>query len=161
MSTIERSEIPGDARLERLVRFRIAGLSLAIRMRSIVGLIAPFRLRELAGAPPGVIGLSEWRGRLLTILDLATLLGVPGGPDDGEACLVRLAEPHGSTALRVPAPIALVRHRGRVGPPRSGSDLGPAVVGVALIDGVPHDVLDPGALLTRHPAGERDASGGG
>jgi chemotaxis signal transduction protein len=144
----------------RLIRFRIGERDLAIRMSSIAGLLAPFRLRPVSGVPRGVVGLSEWRGRLLTVLDLCGLLGAGGLEDGADACLIRLVEPYGATALRVPAPVALIRHRAPILPADPDGDLGPAHAGVAIIDGVAHDLLDPRAIVAELDREGRDASRG-
>ena len=44
-----------------------------------------------------MLGLSEWRGNVLTVLDLPHLLGHP--PTEETACLVTLAEPMHRAAL--------------------------------------------------------------
>jgi hypothetical protein len=94
----------------RIVRFRLRDRTYAISMERISGLAPIGRVRAVPGAPSGVHGLVEWRGRLLTVLDFAVL--VDDGAGDGTPCLVRLAEPFGATALLVPATVHLERLRG-------------------------------------------------
>ena len=94
----------------RIVRFRLRERSYGIAMSRISGLAPVGRVRVVPGAPKGVHGLVEWRGRLLTVLDFAAL--VDDGPGTGTPCLVRLAEPFGATALLVPATVHLERLRG-------------------------------------------------
>lgn len=67
-------EIAGE-RLD-VVSFMLANETFAIECRYV---IAVFRLAELAplpGAGPPVSGLTAWRGQLLTILDLRTVLNL-------------------------------------------------------------------------------------
>ncbi len=52
-------------------------------------------------APSCVLGLAERHGRVITVLDLARLLGRPS--DRGSRCLVRLAPPLDHLALAVPS----------------------------------------------------------
>ena len=64
-----------DERLE-VMTFALAGQSYAIESRYVVEV---FRLRDLAilpGAQPPTVGLTGWRGRLLTLLDLRQILGL-------------------------------------------------------------------------------------
>jgi len=62
------------------------------------------------------LGLVEWRGRLLTVIDLPPLLRDAARGE--AACLVRLAPPHDHLAFHVPA-VVLVRDLGQEeGPPR-------------------------------------------
>lgn len=58
-------------------------------------------LRPVPGAPDCVLGLAERHGRVVTVLDLATLVGE--APVAGDRCLVRLARPHDHLALAVPS----------------------------------------------------------
>ena len=74
----------------------------AIRLSAIDGVESPRAIRAVPGAPPHVLGLAHWRGRLLTVVDL------PGIVDDdssgGTPSLLRLAAPHAGLALFLPAP---------------------------------------------------------
>ncbi len=73
---------------------------------AIDGLVPTGSIVPVPRAPRGVLGLTEWRGRLLTVIDLPLILDEHSCGD--AACLVRLAAPHGSTALFVPGPVKLV-----------------------------------------------------
>jgi len=56
-------------------------------------------LRAVPGAAPAVLGLTEWRGRIVTVIDLAAAL-YDRSPRLGEAgWLLRLAAPLGHAAL--------------------------------------------------------------
>lgn len=100
----------GSPTPSRLVRFRLRDRSYGIAMSRISGLAPIGPVRAVPGAPNGVHGLVEWRGRLLTVLDFAVLVDDAAGA--GTPCLVRLAEPYGATALLVPATVHLERLRG-------------------------------------------------
>ena len=41
----------------------------------VAGVDDPGEMRIVPGAPPSVVGLTEWRGRVVTVLDLAILTG--------------------------------------------------------------------------------------
>jgi hypothetical protein len=67
-------------------------------------------VRSVPGTPPEIVGLAEWRGSLLTVLDLPLLLGSRAAErDEREACLVRLATPLRGVAFFLPAPVRLLR----------------------------------------------------
>lgn len=64
------------------VAFALAGETYAIESRYV---IAVFRLQDLSplpGAEPPVFGVTAWRGELLVILDLRSVLGLPVGALD-------------------------------------------------------------------------------
>jgi hypothetical protein len=67
----------------------------------VAGVAPPCDLWRVPGAPDAVLGLAEWRGSVLTVLDLPRLVG------EGVACprpwLVRLAPPLDHVALACPA----------------------------------------------------------
>jgi purine-binding chemotaxis protein CheW len=79
-------------RLE-LVTFALSNEVYAVESRYVLEV---FRLRELVplpGAPPPVFGMTVWRGDLLTILDLRSVLGLPvAALDDLSRVLVLGAE---------------------------------------------------------------------
>jgi hypothetical protein len=93
---------------ERALLFEFDRRAYGLRLASVDGLAEAGEIRGVAGAPSSVLGLSDWRGRLLTVVDLASLLNeaVPaGGRQDG--CLVRLAPPLENTALWIPVAVRL------------------------------------------------------
>ena len=94
-----------EDRAARLLSFRAGCRSYSIPLDQVSGLADCGPIRSVFGAPPEVLGLSEWRGRLLTVLDLPGLLGEPESA--GPMCLICLAGTMTRTALRVPAPVFL------------------------------------------------------
>ena len=114
-------------------------------MARISGLAPVGRVRVVPGAPSGVHGLVEWRGRLLTVLDFAAL--VSDGPGDGAPCLVRLAEPFGATALLVPATVHLERLRGLQPTGPTDPTLPFATDGTLELECGPCTLIDPAALV--------------
>jgi chemotaxis signal transduction protein len=86
---------------ERILLLRIGQHSHALRLSSVAGVADCGHVHPVPGAPAPVLGVVEWQGNLVTVLDLPDLLRIdaPSGP----ACLIRLASPHLHIALRVPA----------------------------------------------------------
>jgi chemotaxis signal transduction protein len=98
---------PPDARpTERALSFRIGNEHYAIALEQIEGLADHAAIHEVPGAPRSIRGLAEWRGTVLTVIDLAYLLDHDAV--DGETCLIRLAHPIEQTALLTPAAIRTV-----------------------------------------------------
>jgi hypothetical protein len=89
----------------RVLLFELGGRGYAIPVSAVAGLADGEPTRRVPGAPPHVLGLAEWRGDVLTVLDLSRLLGHPAG--DGAGCLVRLAPPLQRAALFVRASLRL------------------------------------------------------
>jgi hypothetical protein len=94
---------PGLARW-RLV-FDHASRLWGVEAALVAGVVEYGAVRPVPGAPPAVLGLCEWRGILLTVLDLPVLAGI--GATAGARRLLRLAEPCGRLALSVPASVRL------------------------------------------------------
>ena len=59
---------------ERALLFEFDRRPYGLRLGSVAGLGEAGEIRSVAGAPSSVLGLSDWRGRLLTVVDLAALL---------------------------------------------------------------------------------------
>jgi purine-binding chemotaxis protein CheW len=79
----------GDAALE-VMTFGVADQTYAIETRCVVEV---FRLGDLAllpGAQPPTVGLTGWRGRLLTILDLRRILGLSAAAPNGPGYVIVL-----------------------------------------------------------------------
>lgn len=91
--------------MERALLFTLGGREYALRLAQVDGLCEPGPVRPVHDAPAGVTGLTEWRGRLVTVLDLAALLGAEGAEE--RASIVRLAPPLEHSALHVPAVMRL------------------------------------------------------
>jgi chemotaxis signal transduction protein len=123
---------------ERALIFELGDRCYALRLATVDGLSEPGPVRRVHDAPHGVLGLAEWRGRLVTVLDLGALLGA--GPIDGPASLVGLASPLAHAALHVPAAIRI----GRVTGSGDGREARKPLPG----NGAP-DLIDPFALVQR------------
>jgi hypothetical protein len=86
---------------ERRLVFDLGAGRYGLRLETISGVAELSSWRPVPGAPPGVLGLTEWRGRPLTVLDLPSLLEERHGK--GAPSLIRLAAPFDHLALYVPA----------------------------------------------------------
>jgi len=81
--------------------FELASGRYALREAAVAGLIECRPLHAVPGAPAAVIGLTDWRGHVMTLIDLHQVLD--DAPGQGQACIVRLAAPLERSALRVHA----------------------------------------------------------
>lgn len=99
--------VPRHEQTHRWLAIRLAERTYALPLEQVSDVAEARNVRTVAGRPRGVLGIHEWRGKLLTLLDLPELVddrGLPGPPT-----LVRLAAPFDHTALYVPGPVRLRR----------------------------------------------------
>jgi purine-binding chemotaxis protein CheW len=86
-ATLEPDEDQGlEARLRqarelKLVGFRVAGQDLAVPIAQVQEVLRAVPLTRLPAAPAHVLGITNLRGRVVPLLDMAGLLGLAG---DGE-----------------------------------------------------------------------------
>jgi hypothetical protein len=90
---------------QQLLLLELQRETYALWLDAVAGLVEPAPLRTVHGAPRGVLGLAEWRGRLLTVIDLPLIVG--DSACSRPPCLVRLAAPWDNLALYVPGPVKL------------------------------------------------------
>lgn len=125
-----------------MLLFRLERRAYALPLGCVDGLGDPGQIRRVPGAPTGVLGLTEWRGRLLSVLDLPRLLD--DAPHEGRPCLVRLAAPLAHCALYVPSSVRLERvESGETDEARASAGAGLEHDGRTLF------VIDPARLLAR------------
>jgi len=90
---------------DRHLVFRGGGRRLALATTQIEEIAPDRALMPVALAPSDVAGITVARGRLLTVVELATS---PGSSDDTtDACLIILAAPWSHLALRVTSDVSL------------------------------------------------------
>ena len=125
-----------DSLRGRLLLFDLDACHYALQASALHGLAECGPLREVPGMPRAVLGLVEWRGHLLTVLDLPQLLGhaTPRGP----ACLLRLAPPLQSTALFLPVHVRMATAAGEPGAGETVEHEGQSI-----------RLIDPSALVQR------------
>ena len=105
-----------SAGTDLLLIVRLDGGRYALPLACVSDMAKCGPLRPVPGAPECVLGLAERHGRVVTVLDLARLVGE--APVAGPRCLVRLARPLDHLALAVPA---APRHVTLAeGPPKEG-----------------------------------------
>ena len=84
---------------ERFLLFRLGTHSYALPVAEVAGLVEYRGVTPVPGAVEPVLGLAEWRGNLLSVIDLEGLLSQP--PGQAPPCLVRLMPPLEHTAFRL------------------------------------------------------------
>jgi purine-binding chemotaxis protein CheW len=70
------------------VLLRLGGSRFAVAMADVAEVTALPSVTRLPGAPVWLVGVSNWRGRMLPVLDIRTLVGVPVTPLASSARLV-------------------------------------------------------------------------
>jgi chemotaxis signal transduction protein len=85
----------------RALLFTLGDRQYALPVASVAGLAECGPVHKVPRAPRAVHGLAEWRGHVMTVIDLPHLLG--HALDDEPSCLVRLDAPMQQIALLAPA----------------------------------------------------------
>jgi len=80
------SEVPREA--AGGVLLRLGGSRFAVAMADVAEVTALPTVTRLPGAPAWLVGVANWRGRMLPVLDIRTLVGVPVTPLASSARLV-------------------------------------------------------------------------
>ncbi len=75
LAIVPAREVRGDEMFE-LITFTLAGERFGIETRSVLEVFRLADLTTLPGAQAPALGLTAWRGRLLTVLDLRAALGI-------------------------------------------------------------------------------------
>jgi chemotaxis signal transduction protein len=70
------------------VLLRLGGSRFTVAMADVAEVTALPAVTRLPGAPPWLVGVANWRGRMLPVLDIRTLVGVPVTPLASSARLV-------------------------------------------------------------------------
>lgn len=86
---MEHNEKAGVAPHEVVV-VRLGGSRYALPMDCVAEVGRPPGLTRVPGVPAWLAGVANWRGRVLAVLDLRTLLAAPATPLDRKARLVVL-----------------------------------------------------------------------
>ncbi|MFA5885486.1 MAG: chemotaxis protein CheW [Acidimicrobiia bacterium] len=64
---------------EDFLAIRVGVEPYALRLTEVAGLVADKAVTRLPGAPPGLLGISGFRGEIVSVFDLRVLLGSAGG----------------------------------------------------------------------------------
>jgi chemotaxis signal transduction protein len=140
---LARAPAPQPADLLQALFFNAAGQDCALELRWLRE-VRPLRgIAMLPHPAPGVFGVADMRGRMVPLLDLATMLGLPAGslPDQGKLVVVGAEAPAFALAagelqgLRA-FPALETQHRcAPLAPVRPESVRGMTASGYLLLDG--------------------------
>jgi purine-binding chemotaxis protein CheW len=133
----------------RLMAFSLGGERYAIELGHVIEVFRVESLSPLPGAPAPVVGITAWRGELLTVLDLRPVLGQPTQGLDDLRFALALGEERAPIGLLVDGVDEILSVASR--------RIGPAPEGVAVhreyVRGVMADarvVLDAERLVDTH-----------
>lgn len=158
----------GDATTRAVggVLLRLGAARFAVSMDEVAEVTALPPVTRLPGAPEWLTGVANWRGRLLPVLDLRSLLGIPVTPLASSARLVvigpgpRAALTAGLVAEAVPG-VYDAGLGGLVTAPATLPAEAARVVTGQVVDALgPIAVLDVAALLALRERVERRRHGG-
>jgi purine-binding chemotaxis protein CheW len=137
------------ADVARCLLVRAGGQECALPLERVRRVVRALRVHPLPGAAPALLGLAEYGGEPLPVLDLARLIAAPeAGQRDPAVTVVVVAGPKEATetvGLAADAALDVVEAPVRGLP---GAERG-LVVGEALVEGRAVRVLDPAALGAR------------
>ena len=89
--------------------FRMARRRYALSLRSTAGVQDLGKVRRIPGAPPHWLGVADWGGSVVNVIDLPDLL--EDTSIESVKSVVRLREPHAGIAVFVPAHLGLCELR--------------------------------------------------
>lgn len=95
----------------QLVIFRVGVTQYGVAIEDVEEILFPQVVTRVPGAPNGVLGLAEVRGRVVPVFDLHWKFGVPDPDDDLNARFVLVRTYEGPVALLVDAVEAVVNSR--------------------------------------------------
>jgi purine-binding chemotaxis protein CheW len=87
----------------RLLSVTLAGQEFGIPVTQVRDVLGPQRTTVVPLAPPGVAGLLNLRGRIVTVIDMRALLRLPRNDADGRMMQVVVEHGEESFSLRVDA----------------------------------------------------------
>ena len=134
---------PGEA----LLRLRVGGAPLAVRLGHLSGLHLMPRLVRLPGAPASVLGLAGLRGQLIAVHDLTALLGLQSGEPPRWLLLACGSRRVGLAAAGFEGQMRATSEQMRSGGGSSGHPL--LGTSVLLPDAPPLPVLDVDSLVRK------------
>lgn len=92
----------------RLVVVRLGGCRYALPMSGVAEVGRPLPLTRVPGLPGWVAGVANWRGRVLAVLDLRSLLGAPAPELDRRGRVLVLTHAGVSAGLLVESVVGTV-----------------------------------------------------
>lgn len=142
----------------KLLHFTVSGRRFAVPVGEIAEIREIGAITTVPGAPAAIAGVAELRGRIVTLLDLATIFELdPVGT--GTRLAIPYSEPRAHLALVVPLSASDLKTGEAVDPAPGSGTIGPGELGVEIVltDGVPAFLLDLDALARL--AGQRVRDG--
>jgi len=143
-----REETADDGLL--VTGFIVAGAAFGIDARLVLEVVKVGELTPVHGAPPGVCGVRNLRGRIVTVVDMATHLGlgcVETGPETRLLIMEHQSEPFGFLVDAVTDAIALDAERINTPPAGMDPDLRSRLSGVWRENDSLTAIIDAGALF--------------
>lgn len=144
---ISHNRRAGDA-VARWVCFELAGQLYGLEILKVQEVLADAEIETVPGAPYTVLGISNLRGCIVTVMDLRRRLGLPPRGEPGPTCVIVVDGAGEAVGLRVDR-VVDVRSI-RVGAVKPAPETGPrasAVLGVVTRGGEVLTLLDAAALI--------------
>lgn len=115
-----------------VVDFQIAGERYAVAAREVLAVFALGMLAPLPGAVPPIAGVTVWRGRLLTLLDVRAALGLPASALNDLRAVIVLGDARGTAGILVDALLGITTRRaGDFRDTGTGGERGAYIGGIA------------------------------
>ncbi|MGH9869482.1 MAG: chemotaxis protein CheW [Candidatus Polarisedimenticolia bacterium] len=131
------------------VRFALDGQSFGLPLDQVREITAVQRVHPVPFAPPHILGLINLRGQVVTLLDVAAILGRPFSQEAAAGMALVLSAPRENLALRVPAPVQIgearpvaVASMAAAGASDDGTAAAHDMVGMASQDLGPDDLVE-------------------
>ncbi len=133
------------------VVLRLGSARYVVPMAHVAEVVHVPRTTRVPASPGWLVGLANWRGRVLPVLDLRPLLGAETVPLATSARLVVLTLDDveaGLLADQVPGPLPQAEWTVAPPPPTAASAVADLLAGVLQDDGGPVSLLDAAAVLS-------------
>lgn len=133
----EQSEEVADDRVG-LLAFQLGPEWYAVSVESVREIYNEYRVTRIPCVPSFIRGVINIRGEIISVTDIASLMGTAGTPDSGEGCAIVIQNDECVTAMVVNAIADIVEvPREAIEPPLSTIDKGQAefVTGSVFLDG--------------------------
>jgi chemotaxis signal transduction protein len=147
--------LPAPETMEKLLVLRIGAETLCLRISRAAAVFQANAIALVPGAASSIAGLQMWRGHIMTLIDLAALLGIPDNPAKApDRIAIELRELSPRAALLVDAIEGTVELDLALLEPASGSAPGSNfMLGRAERQ---HFIIDDDAMVAALPTGRHD-----
>jgi purine-binding chemotaxis protein CheW len=130
------------------VRALVAGEQYALAVEHVAEVLRLNEVTPVPGAPPALLGLLNLRGEAVSVVDVASALGLQGERRPAHVVVVVVSDDGRRAGLAIDAVLDVATL-----PPTSPEDGLSCVRETTVIDGALIGVLDVGALLDRAAGG--------